>query len=267
MSEPLLLADGLGHRWNAGRWLFRDLDLSVPAGRVLSILGPNGRGKTTLMRALTSLQALSHGSIRMTPGCTTAYIPQSARGALAYRVIDMVTMGRAPHLGLLAWPGRHDYAIAEAALERVGVTHLAAQPFKLLSGGERQLVLLARALASDAQLLLLDEPMAALDLKNQNSMLNVLSSLVKERGVSVIVTTHQPQHALALGGDALILGEPGQHILGEARATLTAARLSALYGLRVARVVVQSDGLSPLEEDCGFPIHGVVPLFDTGVNA
>ncbi|MBS7701507.1 MULTISPECIES: ABC transporter ATP-binding protein [unclassified Chelatococcus] len=258
MSESLLTTRGLAHGWSPDHWLFRDLDLTIGQGEVLSILGPNGRGKTTLMRAIAGLQETRAGTVTLTSGASVAYIPQSSRGTLAYRVIDMVVMGRAPHLGILSWPGKRDHAIAHAALERVGAAHLADHPFKQLSGGERQLVLLARALASEAQLLLLDEPMAALDLKNQNAMLNVLAHLVRDRGVAVIVTTHHPQHALTLGGKALILGPPGQHVVGDARSILTDERLTALYGLAVARVDVEHKGLRA---------RAVVPMFEAGATA
>lgn len=258
MSDALLTTRALAHGWSADHWLFRDVDLAIKPGQVLSILGPNGRGKTTLMRAMAGLQVPRTGTVVLKDGASVAYIPQSSRGALAYRVIDMVVMGRAPHLGLLSWPGKRDHAIAQAALERVGAGHLADHPFKQLSGGERQLVLLARALASEAQLLLLDEPMAALDLKNQNAMLNVLAHLVRDRGVAVVVTTHHPQHALTLGGDALVLGPPGQHVVGEAETILTDERLTALYGLAVTRVDVRHKGLQA---------RAVVPMFEAGMNA
>jgi iron complex transport system ATP-binding protein len=251
MADPALHLDGLGHRHGDGPFLFRDLSLTLPFGRVLTVLGPNGRGKTTLLTCLAGLRAPVEGVVARAAG-PIAYVPQASRGGLAYRVRDMVLMGRVGHLPLLAWPSAQDRAIADRALARVAAAHLTERSFATLSGGEKALVLIARALAAEARLIILDEPFAALDLANQQGILSLLASLVRDEGVALVITTHQPQHALVLGGDALVLDSTFGHVHGAAGDILDEALLSRVFRLPVARVDVARGAARTA---------GVVPLF------
>ena len=157
----------------------RDLSVRIPVGQSLAILGPNGRGKTTALKAMLGFQPLDAGR-RVAPKIV-GYVPQSASLNQRYSVRDVVVMGRAAHLGLFGQPGPEDFAAGAKALEHVGIASFADWMFDRLSGGERQLVLLARALATGSEVIVLDEPAAALDLKNQERLLRLLVALREER--------------------------------------------------------------------------------------
>jgi iron complex transport system ATP-binding protein len=210
------------------------LSFSVPIGRSLAILGPNGRGKTTTLRATLGFQRL-HAGTRTAPSIV-GYVPQVSVNNQRLRAIDIAVMGRAAHLGLFRQPGDEDYAVARAALGRTGAAGYAEQPFDRLSGGERQLVLLARALATGSEVLVLDEPAAALDLHNQERLLVLLESLRQERHKAIIFTTHDPNHALAAADDALLMMPDGSALFGPVAETMTPAHLERLYGVPMRNV-------------------------------
>jgi iron complex transport system ATP-binding protein len=233
------------------RWIFRELSLALRPGTCLAILGPNGRGKTTLIKTAVGLLAATEGR-RVAPDLI-GYVPQSAGAFLPYRALDIVVMGRAQRLGVFGVPARSDYAAAEAALERVGALAFAAVPFERLSGGERQLVLLARALATGAQTILLDEPASALDLANQDRLLGVLSDLRREARYAVAFSTHLPSHALHVADEALLMYGPSEHVQGPVDMVLSEVNLTRLYGVPVRRV-----SLTPTSRTA---VEAVVPLF------
>lgn len=137
---------------------------------------------------------------------------------------------------LLSRPSRKDYAIAAEALDRVGLSAFASRPFDALSGGERQLVLIARALAARCEILVLDEPAASLDLRNQAAVLHLLAELSSRDGITVVYTTHHPQHALAGNNRVLLMLTADRHLTGTANDVLNEANLEALYGVPVKRV-------------------------------
>lgn len=228
---------GGGHWYRRERWVFRGLSVSVARGETLCILGANGRGKTTLLRAMVGLLKLREGSIAVHGG--VAFVPQFFHTVFQYSVREMVVMGRARHIGLLAHPTRADYAVAEAMLDRVGLADFAARPFNALSGGERQLVLVARALASQSEVLVLDEPSSSLDLRNQSVLLKLLGGISAEHGITVVYTTHHPQHALASDCKVLLMLERDHQVLGDAREVLDEAHLAALYGVPVRRIEIE----------------------------
>jgi iron complex transport system ATP-binding protein len=213
------------------------VDLSLGAGEILCLLGPNGIGKTTLLRCLIGGLRPESGVVRIDgeAHCATrrralklAYVPQAA-GNSSLNLLDIALMGRTPHLRPLTMPGRHDRRLAYEALERVGIAHLAERPFNRVSGGERQLSLIARALAQQPKLFMMDEPTASLDLGNQARVLGAIRDLARD-GLSLLVTSHQPEHALLLKSRVATLRAGRVDLAGRAAEVLQAKALSALYG-------------------------------------
>lgn len=238
------------------------IDLEVSCGEVLTILGPNGAGKTTLLRCIMGLLPWREGRTLLdgTPlnrfreqeiWQKIGYVPQSSGSRFAYTVLDMVLLGRAPYLRAYAQPGRKDYEIALGALERMGIGHLAACPCTRLSGGEYQLVTIARALAGQPEVLILDEPESHLDFRNQILVLEALESVIREDGISCILNTHYPEHALRLGGNTLLLGRQLPPLIGPGEQVITEENLSRYFGLDVAVSRTQIRGRT---------YHSVIPL-------
>ncbi len=237
------------------RTVFQGLSYALSKGQSLAILGPNGSGKTTTLKATLGHERLSSGT-RFAPDMV-GYVPQLASAMPRVSLLESVFLGRAARLGLFGQPNKADYDIAAACLDRVGMSAMAAADFSLLSGGERQLVVLARALATEAPVLILDEPTSALDLANQQRFLDLLTDIRRDNDRAVIFTTHDPNHALALADHVLLMMPGGRVIFGATDDVLTLEHLEALYGVRMRTVV--------FEDVKGKRREGVVPAF-TGRN-
>ena len=151
-------------------------------------------------------------------------------------------MGRARYVGLFRSPSAQDHRLAKEALQSLDMLGFADREFGSLSGGQRQLVLIARALAMSFEVLILDEPTSALDLHHQDRVLSLISSLARERQMAVMFSTHQPNHAHAVADRALLLGAEGQHQIGPCARVLTAECLSPLFDLAIERVALQIEG-------------------------
>jgi iron complex transport system ATP-binding protein len=232
------------------RVVLSDIALEVKPGEVLCLLDPNGAGKTTLFRTLLGLISPLAGEIRLDDkrlaqltarerAARMAYVPQAHAGVFAYTVLDVVLMGRTAKLGLFASPGVADEAAAHQALATIGIERFAEADYTRISGGERQLVLIARALAQETPLLVLDEPTANLDFGNSARVLSHVAVLA-QRGYAVVLSTHEPDHALSIGTHVIVVADG--HIAAEGRPAevLTAARLSATYGVKVEVETTQS---------------------------
>lgn len=241
----ILEAHGLdvGYR---NRTVLHNVSLSVSRGEVLVLLGPNGSGKTTLFRTLMGLLRPAAGSVclsgkplddwsRNDVAHQIGYVPQSQPAILAYSMIDVVLMGRASRIGLFGAPSRHDHAVAWACLERLGIAHLAHRRQTEVSGGERQLALIARALAQEPAMLVMDEPTASLDFGNQIRMLACIRSL-REAGMAILMTTHQPEHALRVADRLALLRQGHLEGPGSVAELATAASLASLYGVGEAEI-------------------------------
>jgi iron complex transport system ATP-binding protein len=233
-----LQVSDLGFGFTGRGWVFRGVSFTVPPGSITAVLGPNGRGKTTLVRCVAGLLTSQEGHVRSDGAI--GYVPQARAGAFAYRVLEMVVMGRARQVAVFSSPGPEDRVAAQDALTRVGIAHLADRQFPKLSGGEQQLVLIARAIASESPILALDEPSASLDLHNQARILSLLGKLAAD-GMSILLTTHHPDHALQLADSAVLMSTDTVHC-GSASDMLTDDNLTALYGIGVHTVGYHRNG-------------------------
>ena len=231
-------------------WIFRGVNFELGRGQTGAILGPNGRGKTTLLKSIVGLLDLTKG--RASTVGRTGYVAQRNDMAFSYKVLDVVVMGRASHVGLFRTPGAHDYRIARRTLDHLGIGAFADRLYNQLSGGERQLVMIARALASECEVLILDEPTSALDFANQALILNTLHRIAAEDGLTVLMTTHVPQHAQRLAEMVLLMHGPDRQDWGPATEMLTEERLERLYGVPVKALEIEHQGRST---------SALVPLF------
>lgn len=235
------------------RPILRDVSFCVRPGEFLSVLGPNGIGKSTLFRCLLGLLNGYSGSVlidgrdarTLSPremARKIAYIPQSAAPAFHYSVYDIVLMGTTGSFSAFSTPGKRERLRAEEALEKMGISHLAGRCFHKISGGERQLALIARALAQSAPILMLDEPTASLDFGNRSRVLSQVKQLSQE-GYTVIQTTHDPEQAY-LYSDRILALRDGQVLkLGSPQEVLTADVIRALYGVEVNVLSLYEDRL------------------------
>ncbi|MBN9334460.1 ABC transporter ATP-binding protein [Devosia sp.] len=225
-----------------GRPALSDISMSISAG-VTCLLGPNGVGKTTLFKTMLGLLSPTSGAIslfdrplprwsRQEFARTVGYVPQAHTALFPYSALDVVLMGRAPHLAPYGAPSRLDEEIAHQSLEALGLSHLSARAYTELSGGERQLVLIARALAQEPRILVMDEPTASLDYGNQMRVLDRIRSLA-DAGLTVILSTHHPDHALRVADAVALISGGRLHAFGAPRAVLTPKNLHRLYGVDV----------------------------------
>jgi iron complex transport system ATP-binding protein len=222
------------------------ISFSLNPGEVLFVLGQNGAGKSTLFKCMLGLLGGYEGSIRLdgkeirsfTPrqlARRAACIPQSHRPVFDYAALDVVLMGAVSAIGAFSTPDKNHMRKAEQTLQELGISHLKDRGYFSLSGGERQLVLIARALMQDAFLLLMDEPVASLDFGNQQRVLKTAAGLTK-RGCAVAITSHHPEHAFLYADRVLVLEGGRIAALGPPRDVLTEEMLARIYGVSVRLV-------------------------------
>lgn len=220
------------------------ISCQVRDGEILCILGPNGVGKTTLFQSILGLQPLLGGSVQIDGvdichwnarkrAQYLGYVPQTHTPPFPYTVMDVVVMGRVSRYGLFGAPQKADYEAALAVMQKLEIEYLKDCVYTQISGGERQMVLIARALAQNAKILLMDEPTANLDFGNQARVLSHICSLEKS-GICVIMTTHNPEQAFQTSAKVLLLQRNGTHRLGSAREIVTPALMEETYGIEVA---------------------------------
>ena len=226
-----------------GRVVGRDVSFTLGAGEVMCVLGPNGGGKTTLFRTLLGLLEKHSGSIslegqpleqlsRTEIARRVGYVPQGHSAYFAYTVRDFVLMGRTAHLGMFSVPGNKDREVALRALASLGIDELADKPVTEISGGERQLALVARALAQQPKLLVLDEPTASLDFGNQVRVLQKIAALGAS-GIAILFSSHDPDHAFLCARRALLLAEGRVLEIGTPRDVIRPDTLERMYRVSV----------------------------------
>jgi iron complex transport system ATP-binding protein len=249
-GPPIISLDRLRFSYHAeGTAVLDGLSLDIPPGTITAILGPNGAGKTTLLHVILGLLTPQSGQVwfngrpqadysRAALSQLVGLVLQAEYIPFNFTVWEYVLLGRAPYLGLLDLPTYQDYRIALAALKTLGLSDLKHRSLLELSGGERQMVMLARAVAQQTPILLLDEPTSHLDLSNKSRILQVLSTLTGQ-GVTIVLTTHEPDVAIAIAR-YLVLIQAGRTLdSGPLEQTLTAEKLFATYGVPVRVVKVE----------------------------
>ena len=226
------------------RQILNHISFTLQDSEVMTVLGPNGVGKTTLLRCMMGLLKWQKGNTFI-DGKTLrelgntevwkriAYVPQSKGTALSYTAREMVLMGRSARLGMFVQPNREDYEAADEAMERVGITRLAHKQCSCMSGGELQMVLIARALSANPKLLVLDEPESNLDFKNQLIVLETIQRLSKEQGIGAIVNTHYPAHALKIADKALVLDYSGSSRFGDVESIVSEENMQNAFQVEV----------------------------------
>ncbi len=243
------LAFGYGERTVGAGFGF-----AVEAGEVLCLLGPNGGGKTTLFKTILGLLPPRAGRIRVDGedvagwsarrrALALGYVPQSGAGPFPFSVREMVLMGRTAHRGPFAAPADADHAAAEAALDRLGIAHLGERDWLRISGGERQLALIARALAQAPRILVLDEPTASLDFGNQVRVLEQVRRLADGDGLTVVFSTHHPEQAFAIADRVALLHDGRLARLGMPAEVITSAMMREVYGTEVDVLPVGDGGM------------------------
>jgi iron complex transport system ATP-binding protein len=244
---------GDGHRID-------DVSFTVGEAEICCLLGPNGAGKTTLLKCLLGLLLPRSGAIRLcgkeseslSPKALSrlvAYVPQGTDTPFPFTALDIAVMGRSPYLDFYAVPSPGDWDRAAFELQRLGIGHLAEHAFSSLSGGEKQLTLLARALVQETPVIVLDEPTAALDFGNEIRFLQIIAGLA-DAGKSVLMTTHQPAHALGFAHRAVLMR--GGRIVADGRpdAVMTSDSLTELYGVDLHVVDVSVPGDARVATTC-----------------
>lgn len=237
-----LVAQELGFRYQS-RWILQGASLQLQSGELVSLLGCNGAGKSTLLRLLLGLSTPAQGAIRLqgrrlntyrAPELARlmAYVPQAHQPPFPYQVEEVVLLGRIPHGGLFRPPTTDDRRQAAEILARLGIAHLATRHYTQLSGGERQLVLIGRALAQGARYLIMDEPVNGLDYGNQYRLLATLRGLADE-GLGILLTTHHPDHALFASHRVMLLEAGRISASGSPAQVVTPASIARLYGITV----------------------------------
>lgn len=258
----MLCVEHLRFWYKQGQSVLEDVSFSLEGSDILCLLGPNGTGKTTLLRCLLGLSPLKGGCISLAGqelsrlshrerAKLLAYVPQSTAMAFPYEAREVVLMGRVPHLSGCASYRDADRKAVEQAMEQLQISHLAYRKFQELSGGERQMVLVARALAQQARYLVMDEPTANLDYANQVKILRVVENLARA-GYGILMTSHYPDHAFLVCTKAVLMRDGRVMAWGDPRSVVTTDTLTALYQTPVC--------VSAAPMESGDPVPVCIPL-------
>ena len=236
----MLRADKVSFAYRGGRPVLQEVSLAVARGDLIGVIGPNGSGKTTLLKILGGMMQTTTGAVflgdsplgswsRRDVARRIAFVPQETHSSFDFSVLDVVLMGRFPHLGAFALEGPEDLAIARDALQATGTSLFETRSFNTLSGGEKQRVVIASALAQRAELLLLDEPTASLDVGHQLEVAALLARLNREQHVTMVLTTHDLNFAASLCRHLMLVRDGRVIASGPTGEVLTASAVKALY--------------------------------------
>ena len=221
-------------------WVLKDVSFTIRRGEFLAIIGPNGSGKTTLLKIIDGIYTPRRGTVlindrnigkisREEIAKVVAVVPQDSPMIFSFTVQEIVMMGRSPHLGRLRFEGETDYAITRKAMERSNVDHFAFRSINELSGGERQRVFIARALAQQPQIILLDESTAFLDIKHQVALFNLIKALNRDEGLTVITVTHDINLASLYCDRVMLLKDGRIYSIGTPHEVITESNIEEVY--------------------------------------
>ncbi len=261
MNMPLLEVEHLGFCYEKDKRVFDDISFQFRKGMLYALMGGNGSGKTTILRCLSGILSRDAGSItiagrsieslsRQECARLMSVVPQEHTIIFPYLVSNMVIMGRAPYIGSFSNPSEKDKAIAQEAMHETGITHLSDKLYTKISGGERQLVLIARALAQNTPIMILDEPTNHLDFRNQIRVLSILKRLVRDKGLLAIIATHDPNHALNYADEVMILHQGRIISRGSPQEVINSRNIKQVYAVDVEEI--RKENL----------IRGVMPALD-----
>jgi len=262
MKTSLLCVSNISCGYGA-RMVIQDISFSLEAGEVLCLLGPNGVGKTTLFKTILGFLQPSQGKIyiegenivkwnRNKLAKAVAYVPQSHQPVFPFTVMEIVLMGRTAHLGTLSTPTKKDYDRAREVMEQLDILWLKDKTYTKISGGQQQMVLIARALIQEAKILIMDEPTSSLDYGNQIKVLEKIKSL-SSGGFSVIMTSHSPNHAFLCASKVALLKRNSCFVVGEVEDVIIEASLKETYGIDVK--------IASVNDKSGGRIKGCIPVF------
>lgn len=244
----MLQIDKISYRYpHTNHAVFKDLSFSLDQGDICAILGKNGSGKTTLIKCITGLYKIQQGKIESFP--MIGYVPQKVNFLYEMTVLDAIVMGRYQYFGAFSLPQKQDYEMARIYAHKLGITDILDKWFSQISGGQQQMVLIARALAVGSQCIVFDEPCASLDYGNQNHILSIVKAL-KETKTTAVFSTHDPNHVIHIADKVLIMRGMGDYLFGETAEIITDAVISDLYGMQLKKITVNEK------------VTSVVALFD-----
>ncbi|MDI9617381.1 MAG: ABC transporter ATP-binding protein [Methanothrix sp.] len=252
-----ILIDGVSLSYN-GRSVLNNICMEIEKGKVVTLLGPNGCGKTTLLKIINGLLPQTSGRVYVDGRDTRSirpnemarlmgHVPQAHRSTFPFTVLDVVLTGRLSYISPLSKPGKRDLEKAYRALEMVAALHLADRPYNQISGGERQLAMIARALAQEPSFLLLDEPTSYLDFRNQIRILKTVRGFAESGLMTVVMSLHDPNHALIFSDRIVLMrkvdGDPSEMhnviAMGAPEEVMTVENIRAAYGIDVEMLEIK----------------------------
>jgi len=240
----MLTVDKGSFSYPHGQPVLKDVSFSLAGGQIMAVLGPNGIGKTTLLKCVIGLLRWSRGESRLDGRSiaaldsrrlwqTVSYVPQARSTNVIYTGRQMIMLGRSARLGPLQTPGPGDMEVVDQVCARLGIQRLTAKACNRMSGGELQMVMIARALAAQSRLLVFDEPESGLDFRNQLLIMDTIRQLAADDGIACLFNTHYPEHALRIADQALLLGQDGSYVCDAAPQVVSDDNLTRFFGVRI----------------------------------
>ncbi|WP_353684701.1 ABC transporter ATP-binding protein [Thermodesulfovibrio sp. 3907-1M] len=236
------------------RDVIKGVSFQAKKGQITTILGPNGSGKTTLFKCISGLWKYYRGEVRVNGASVEglsfrkrarffSVVPQEHEPPFSYSVFDVVLMGRASYVGVFSSPGKRDYEKVSEALSIVGIEHLKDNPYTKISGGERQLTLIARAIAQGAPVMLLDEPTSHLDFRNQINVLKKIKEIVRERQLTAVMTLHDPNLSGFFSDKVVVINSGAKVAEGKPDDIITEELIKRVYGVDVKRSFIDGQSI------------------------